>query len=187
MEKKHSIDWEFISTLEGKGVKIGYVPSDNSGVTIGTGFDLKEKNRETLESMNLDINLIDKLEPFFKLKGAEASEVASNLTLDDSEVKSLDLASHEYYANNIIKKYEQDSGKLFSDLNSAQQTVITSVGFQYGSFERTPTFWKHVVNGDWDAVINELENFGDSFSTRRKQEANLLKKKLTHKIEKPES
>ena len=35
------VDWEFISKLEGEAIDTGYVPSDNSGVTIGTGVDLK--------------------------------------------------------------------------------------------------------------------------------------------------
>ena len=39
-----NINWDFISELEGKGVKKAYVPSDNSGVTVATGFDLKEKD-----------------------------------------------------------------------------------------------------------------------------------------------
>ena len=38
-----NINWDFISGLEGKSITQGYVPSDNSGVTIATGFDLKEK------------------------------------------------------------------------------------------------------------------------------------------------
>ena len=43
-----NIDWDFISSLEGKGITQGYVPSDNSGVTIATGFDLKEKTPDFL-------------------------------------------------------------------------------------------------------------------------------------------
>ena len=39
-----NINWDFISELEGKGVNQAYVPSDNSGVTVATGFDLKEKD-----------------------------------------------------------------------------------------------------------------------------------------------
>ena len=41
-----NIDWDFISIMEGKAIKTGYHPSQNSGVTIGTGFDLKERTEE---------------------------------------------------------------------------------------------------------------------------------------------
>ena len=40
--KTYNIDWEFIASLEGNELQ-GYVPSNNSGVTIASGVDLKEK------------------------------------------------------------------------------------------------------------------------------------------------
>ena len=43
-----NIDWDFISIMEGKAIKTGYHPSQNSGVTIGTGFDLKERTEENI-------------------------------------------------------------------------------------------------------------------------------------------
>ena len=126
MENK--IDWDFISELEGAAVTTGYVPdveNSQSGVTVGTGFDLGSKNEDFMTSIGVSQNITDKLKPFFSLKGAEAAEVASNLVLSDSEVKELDQASKNYYANKIIQKYETDSGKSFDDLSSEQQTVIT--------------------------------------------------------------
>ena len=77
------IDWDFIGGLEGKGANQGYVPSLNSGVTIATGFDLKEKDRNFLTSIGLNTNLIDKLTPYLGISGAEAEEVAKNLRLSD--------------------------------------------------------------------------------------------------------
>ena len=48
-----NINWNFISELEGKGVKKAYVPSDNSGVTVATGFDLKEKDVNLMNEMGI--------------------------------------------------------------------------------------------------------------------------------------
>ena len=172
MENK--INWDFIAELEGAAIKVGYVPSNNSGVTIGTGFDLKEKTEENIINFGFSEPLIEKLKPFFTLSGAEASEVASNLVLNDSEVAELDKKSKNYYASLVANKYEKDSGKLWNDLDENQQTVVASVGFQYGSFSRTPKFWNAVLNGDWEQVENELRNFGDDFGTRRNKEADLL-------------
>ena len=174
------IKWNFISKLEEPAIKVGYVPdaeNSQSGVTIGTGFDLGSKDEDFMKRIGVSQNITDKLKPFFSLKGAEAEEVASNLVLSDSEVKELDQASKNYYANKIIQKYETDSGKPFDALSSEQQTVITSVGFQYGSFDRTPAFWAAVINGDWEGVEKELRNFGDNYFTRRDKEADLLGKK----------
>ena len=174
MENINQIDWDFIGELEGKGVGVGYVPSENSGVTIATGVDLKEKNEEYFRKISVSENIITKIKPYFALKGAEASEVAGNLKLDDNEILEVDTAVKKNYANDIRLKYEEATGKSFTSLSSAKQTVIVSVGFQYGSFNNTPSFWKAVVADDWEAVEHELRNFGDNYTTRRIKEANLL-------------
>ena len=43
MDIQNKIDWKFIGELEGDSI-YGSVPTENSGVTIGMGFDLKEKD-----------------------------------------------------------------------------------------------------------------------------------------------
>ena len=40
--------------------------------------------------------------------------------------------------------------------------------------ERTPSFWRATVSGDWKGVESELRNFGDAYATRRIREADLL-------------
>jgi len=42
-QKNFNINWKFISEKEGGQWTNGYVPSENSGVTIATGFDLNAK------------------------------------------------------------------------------------------------------------------------------------------------
>ena len=178
---EYKINWDFISEKEGKGKKTGYVPSLNSGVTIATGFDLKEKDEGFLKALGIKDALIQKLVPFLGISGAEASEVADQLVLSTTEVKNIDIASKKFYARHIADQYEKATNRSFNDLSAAQQTVVASVGFQYGSFDRTPTFWTHVMNDDWEKVENELRNFGDAYSTRRNDEADLLaadKKKI---------
>ena len=76
----NQIDWDFISKLEGAAVNVGYVPdveNSQSGVTIGTGFDLGSKNEEFANSIGLEQSLIEKLKPFFKLKGQKISKNTS--------------------------------------------------------------------------------------------------------------
>ena len=175
------VNWNFISELEGKAVDTAYVPSDNSGVTIGTGVDLKMKNAEFLETLKVPLDIIEVLEPYFGLKGEEAGKYLKDnpLVLSPVDIKILDEAIQKYHANKIKSDYEKDSGKSWSDLTSNQQTVITSVGFQYGNMEhKTPNFWNGVISNDWKAVTNELLDFGDNYSTRRKKEAKLLNSKF---------
>ncbi len=175
------VNWNFISELEGKAVDTAYVPSDNSGVTIGTGVDLKMKNAEFLETLGVPVDIIEVLEPYFGLKGDEAKKYIEDnpLVLSAVDVKILDESIQKYHANKIKSDYEKDSGKSWSALTSNQQTVITSVGFQYGNMKhKTPNFWNGVISNDWKAVTNELNNFGDKYDTRREKEAKLLNSKI---------
>tara|TARA_Y100000310_G_C20504202_1_gene725579 strand:- start:150 stop:827 length:678 start_codon:yes stop_codon:yes gene_type:complete len=182
------VDWEFISKLEGKAIDTAYVPEDkkgnvlkNSGVTIGTGVDLKMKNAEFLESIGVPSDIVEVLEPYFRLKGDEAKVYLENnpLVLSAVDIKILDGAVQKFELNKIKTAYEKDSGKSWNSLNTNQQTVVTSVGFQYGDMEkRTPNFWEGVVNGNWNGVYNELMDFGDKHDTRRETEAKRLISKI---------
>ena len=175
----NKIDWEFIGSLEGKAVSVGYQPTSNSGVTICTGFDLKEKNESFLNSIGLPEEIIIKLSPFLGLTGDIAKVKAPELVLKPREVEIIDVCSKKYYAHNIMKQFDSVTQTLlFENLNKGQQTVITSVGFQYGSFKRTPTFWRHATNGHWKNVVSELRDFGDAFNTRRNLEADYLERYL---------
>ena len=185
-----NINWDFISSLEGKGVKTGYVPSENSGVTIATGFDLKEKTPEFLiNELGVSEETTGFLSQFMGMSGAEAEEVAPNLKLSDTQVQEIDKASHSWYTNQVIATYNKHNPvKPFEELTQAQQTVLVSVGFQHGtSFTRTDgsdmNYIKQAASGDWDGALSNLRNFGDEFPTRRNKEADLLeneKKLLKH-------
>ena len=178
------INWKFIADREGKGKEQGYVPKDknnkpdsNSGVTIGTGIDLKMKNRKYFEDLNIDEDIIKKLEPFFGLKGLEADVKAKNLNLSTEQIAKLDLAVKKDYSNRIITQYEKDSGKRFENLTDAQQTVLISVAFQHGlGATKKYNFWKQATTGDWDSVKKNLRDFKDNYNKRRNLEADLLEK-----------
>jgi len=65
------IDWEFIAGSEGKEIKDGYVPSENSGVTIATGFDLGRRTVDELIEIGFPYSLIVKLKPYLAAQRAE--------------------------------------------------------------------------------------------------------------------
>ena len=175
-----SINWDFISSLEGKGVKKAYVPSDNSGVTVATGFDLKEKDTQILSDMGISQETTSLLSQFFGMSGAEAKSASENFSLNDEQVKEIDQASHSWYANQVKKTYESKEHKTaWDDLTEAERTVIASVGFQHGtSFTRKDgsemNYIKQARDGDWEALEANLRNFGDDFNTRRNKEADFL-------------
>ena len=176
------IDWSLIERLEGNEV-FGHQPTANSGVTIGSGFDLKEKTESSLKDMGFDPDLIDKLKPYLGLTGDEAAAVVNdkerNLVLSPEETSRLNKLSKKHYTEDIKNQYEEGTGKKFWKLSPEQQTIVMSVGYQYGNLKtRTPNFWKGVINDDWTGVVNELNNFGDEHDTRREEEAKYLSASL---------
>ena len=179
------IDWSLIEKLEGNEV-FGHQPTANSGVTIGSGFDLKEKTESSLKDMGFDPDLIDKLKPYLGLTGDEAAAVVNdknkdlkNLVLSSEETSRLNKLSKKHYTEDIKNQYEEGTGKKFNKLSPEQQTIVMSVGYQYGNLKtRTPNFWKGVINDDWTGVVNELNNFGDEHDTRREEEAKYLSASL---------
>ncbi|WP_259271153.1 pesticin C-terminus-like muramidase, partial [Klebsiella pneumoniae] len=68
----------------------------------------------------------------------------------------------------------------FSSLPLNTRTAIVSVAYQYGTnlASATPNFWSQVTNGQWQEAINNLNNFGDAYPTRRRSEAALIQSDL---------
>lgn len=172
----NNIDWDFIHELEGQGIRQGYQPTYNSGVTIASGFDLKEKNEVFCQAIGIDQRIINKLKPYFGLHGEQAKAFAESLVLQQDDVDHIDECSRHFYAKDLQRQYENyDPVVPFDELDQGQATVLISVGFQYGSYKRTPTFIKYATDGNWDAVYEELQEFGDDYPTRRNKEAEYLK------------
>jgi hypothetical protein len=81
--------------------------------------------------------------------------------------------------NELIKTYELAKGESFGLLPPPVQTVVMSVGFQYGSLpRRTPNFWRKVLSGDVRAIVEHLERFGDGYGPRRKREAAYIRERV---------
>ena len=178
----HNINTDFISNLEGGHVLKGYVPnpsSSKSGVTVSVGFDLGARKKSDILGFNE--NLQEKLSPYLGLKKYEAVNKLKEIPLEITQQESEEIYSKvkKSINSNLIKKYNASSSIKFHELPVSAQTVIASVEYQYGSAQaKAPTFWKHVTNQNWGNAVNELENFGDAYPTRRKKEALYLKELL---------
>jgi len=183
----YKIDWTFLREVEGSVAK-GYVPEDNdgpikSGVTIGTGFDLGQQSMESLERYHFSLPLLLQLQYFAGLTGCKAKKALNDkgLTLAEDQLEELEEKVNYVYAKQIEEEYNNNSGLRFRSLDEHQQTVIVSVGFQYGSLKRRcPRFFKYITLGEWLSAVKELEDFGDAYPTRRNKEARLLSLSLRH-------
>jgi len=172
----NNINFGFISELEGGATCVGYVPdaeNSKSGVTVATGFDIGQRSSEDLYKL-LPSEVAAKLVPFCQLKGLAAQEALAKepLKITTNETQIIDACSKRHFAKLIQHSYNQRSKVPFEQLPEKAQTVIASVAFQYGSLaKRCPTFWSLVIEQNWLAMVNELRNFGDRYTSRRHKEA----------------
>tara|TARA_Y100000782_G_scaffold114006_1_gene148716 strand:- start:2691 stop:3248 length:558 start_codon:yes stop_codon:yes gene_type:complete len=175
------VNYSFISELEGGAQIEGYVPdaaNSKSGVTIATGFDIGQRSREDLERMfPAQQQLIEKLLPYCEQHGEHAAMILNLMPLKVTRDEALliDECVKCESINHLVEKYNQHSGTKFEQLPEAMQTVIASVAFQYGDLsKRCPNFWRTAITQNTQAMIDELVDFGDRYSSRRWREARYL-------------
>ena len=175
-----NIRFDFIERQEGNRSSV-YVPTEsdgsvlgNSGPTIGMGVDIGQTSVESLEGLPQD--LINKLAPYTQMRGRDAQVyVQSNpLTLTDAELRQINMWSKQRQTENLIRQWNRDSDIDWEDLTPQQATTVASVMYQYYRSDRVPSFWGAATSGNWDKVEQELRNFGDSYTSRRLREADLL-------------
>ncbi len=179
--KEKQVDFDFISDLEGGQQLNAYVPLPNgskSGVTVATGIDLGQRGLEEIRALNIPDSLKEKLAPYAGLIKEKAVEfLAMNpLILSKPEAEALDKAVKGPFLSELERRYNADSRVKFAELPPEAQTVIASVGYQYGSpWTRTPNFWMQVTKQQWSDAVANLRNFGDTCcQPRHNKEANLL-------------
>lgn len=176
---ENRIDAGFISDREGDSHTTGYVPTGgDSGVTIGVGVDLGQRNVADLQRLGLRQPMINTLTPYLGLQGnAARTYLASHpLTLTAGQVDVLNRATHTEIYSDLQRNYEASSSFRFFRLPAAAQTVLASVALQYGANlgVETPAFFSAMRQGRWQDAVNELRDFGDDYPTRRNLEADVL-------------
>lgn len=184
---KCSIDWKFIGDREGFRTE-GYVPSDKSGVTIASGFDLGQidlQHLKTVLNQDLMASTIKMLTPYLGFKGDAARKLLHKhpLELTTAQCYYLDTLVFKKHYEACKKEYNDHSDFSFDFLDTPKQTAIMSVSFQYGSLKKKcPKFFKSITKGLWKEAVEELRNFGDAYAPRRKLEADLLESSLKKEI-----
>ena len=164
---------------EGKSRPTGYVPSDNSGVTIGVGFDLGQHNKGDLKRMGFNKKLIAKLTPYLGLEGDAARKVAGNLNVSGQDYIDIILKPIHHKIDRVVKKYNEKAGKdAFQNLEPELQRTIFGVTYQMGTGNFLKSnFWKQATSKDWTGMLNNLQS--DSWvatQKRRTEELDILLK-----------
>lgn len=173
--------FDFLKEVEGNEYTAYVPPVGNSGVTIGIGVDLGSIN---FSRASLPKDVYDKIKIYYGFKRNDAVELLEAKPLDLSRVmvdyiSQVAISTHQ---KELEFWFDRESEIPFRYLTLNQKKVLMSVKYQYGDIRRrTPKFWLFATRGDWQAVYDELMDFGDAFPTRRRKEAALIKKDLGDK------
>ena len=148
----------------------GYVPINatdgevlgHSGVTIGAGVDLGSKSKASFPTVSS--TTVDKLEPYFGLKGnlAACAAIEHPLKVTKAEADTLTEVIRNNVVDKVSKRYDNDKDTkslAFASVPRGIRTAIVSVWFQFGYPTAYRKFWGFVTKNDWDNAIKELRNF----------------------------
>jgi Bacterial toxin homologue of phage lysozyme, C-term len=176
-----NVDTNFIRKVEGSVLK-GYVPlaaTTRSGVTIGDGFDLGQLTKSEFDKLPLSETLKKKLSPYvglIKFK-AKAFLHAHPLTIDEQELKEVNIIAANKILAPLLKKYNHDSKVSFQKIPGAAQTVIFSYAYQHGpGFMYSSSgkrLWNCFITQNWHQASSMLHG-ARQYKPRRDMEARLL-------------
>lgn len=170
------IDIEFLKSVEGYRMR-GYVPEGHrSGVTVGIGIDLGQQSLQKLKEAGVAKEVLQLLEPYIGKRGLLALETLKEKPLRLSKEVTDDITTKviDYDLRKLIVYYNRGATThTWEELEDRQQTVILSVVHQYG-IHGAPKFLRYAMKGNWEAVERELQDFGDSYKTRRMKEYRYL-------------
>ncbi|WP_277965031.1 pesticin C-terminus-like muramidase [Pseudomonas sp. RIT-To-2] len=179
----NGVDYGFISTSEGGQKLNAYVPTASSGVTLGTGVDLHGRTQASMSALGWPQSLIDQLLPYTTVQGSAASTYLQSHPLSVSQANAdiMDQSVLNAMISTVATNYNNASAIAdFYQLPSGTQTAIFDLAYQYGTnlASATPNFWNQITSGQWQQALDNLNNFGDAYPTRRGREAQLLQADL---------
>ena len=195
-----AINWSFISQkgVEGESTyKTGYVPAEGSGFTVGS-LDVGQHSREDLRTMlqsysnklagsgsNVGVirqDLLDKISPYVKGSVSEYGTLetrdllAKRISFKEENIKYLTEAKRHQFTKTLsdIGKYKTKEGKIirpWNQLDKKTQTILASVGWQYGA--DSPEFRAlYKLRNDKKDMGKQLRIMGSSnYEFRRNKEA----------------
>lgn len=159
-----------------------YIAMGASGVTIGTGVDLGQTDKDTLRGMGVSNAVVYKLMPYLEQSRAAAVDALHRLplTLSQAAADELDEAMLNHHISKISAYYDAatDPG-TFASLPWQAQATIVSIQYQRGvkSPRKYPNTWKAFVTQNWTDAAYRLGTgrFWTGYQGRRRLESELLK------------
>ena len=192
-----------VSLWEGDMRKQAYVPwsehqKDNrSGITVGAGLDLGQRDENGLKQLGLPEELFRKLVPYVKHQQGKAVSYLKEhpLSLSTDEIDTINLAAMYDMGTKVRKTWDTlvtrnrdryPNAPYFHELTSDQQTWLFSRFYQNGAFtrrERTKEARKKAelargenFRGHPDFFRAVMKNDWDTATRQMKEQAKKLRK-----------
>jgi hypothetical protein len=198
------IDIDFIrihESQDGRLYTTAYIPtskgivSGKSGTTIGAGIDLGQMSLVQLQDLgNLSAAFVQLLTPYLGQNPGVNSHATGQAALtylnahplvipqsDQSQLETLQDDVEQKTIEQVVQNYNAVAYTNFWSLPGGAQTAIIDLAFQYGPnlAAKAPQFWKQVTTGQWQAAVDNLNDFGDQYPIRRKKEADKISNDIT--------
>ena len=156
-------------------------PTKTSGVTIGAGYDMKEKSQDTIledmSSVEIPQDKTERLSLASGLSGKEASDfVKENSDLEitpEQQEKLFTISMSEAFkrADNDLQSMGYDPANVSED----KKELLADYAYNIGGLLNFPKFTNALVNNDFDTAKKESKRFSGKQPLTRRNKATLAK------------
>lgn len=156
-------------------------PTKTSGVTIGAGYDMKEKSQDTIledmSSVEIPQDTTERLSLASGLSGKEASDfVKENPDLEitpEQQEKLFTISMSEAFkrADNDLRSMGYDPANVSED----KKELLADYAYNIGGLLNFPKFTNALVNNDFDTAKKESKRFSGKQPLTRRNKATLAK------------
>ena len=178
MERLVSDQGKFTFEQEvGPGSEKLHHPTKTSGVTVGAGYDMKEKSPDQiiseLTSVGIAENIASRLAGAAGLSGKEATKFVkdnTDIALTTDQQKQLFGLSF----SQALKRTDRDLQTMGYDpnqLSDRKLNLLADYTYNVGSITKFPKFVKALVENDFDTAAKEFERKSGNVKLGRRNTA----------------
>lgn len=140
--------------MEGFSEKTYDPGGENSGVTIGTGIDLKHHNKQGMIKAGVPEEIAEKLSPYY---GKDDKDLLGQTPLTKEELEIVDSAVLKSTEDKIRKKIP-----TYDNLPQGIKNVLVMTVHQYGAKKAFKyKLFKQIKNKEWGKALNNLSTWSD--------------------------
>lgn len=185
------VDLNQIAINEGGYKNYGYHPTNNSGLTISAGVDLKFKDTAFLNSSGISQAAKDALTPFLGKYGSDVDTLlATNGKpyISDGDMYLLFNAAATQVYNHISTTYSNAAAAngmnvQFSQLPEGAQTALFDAAYQYWNVAGKSPLWPDATTGKWSNVVQDFLNMytGPDSTDRHTSDASAVQNDINYR------